>query len=341
MNLDYKQAGVNIAAGEQAVSAIKDLVASTHDDNVLTGLGGFGAEYALGGLLTDFEDPILVSGTDGVGTKLKLAIDLKRHDTIGIDLVAMCANDILAQGALPLFFLDYLGVGQLDAVVVKQIIEGITVGCRESHLSLIGGEMAEMPGIYQGADYDLSGFATGIVSRTKRLSAERVAAGDILVGLPSSGVHSNGFSLVRTIVESAGLDINKTYPDFQQPLGEVLLTPTRLYCSDVYPLMADGLIQAAAHITGGGLADNLKRSVPEKLTATIRNGACQPPAIFKFLQKAGQISDSEMRQVFNMGIGMVLVVRASDVDKVMARLPKDSLIIGEMMKRGDAAVEYN
>ncbi|KRK49101.1 phosphoribosylformylglycinamidine cyclo-ligase [Secundilactobacillus kimchicus] len=338
MKHGYEEAGVNIAAGEQAVSEIKEMVKTTHDHNVLAGIGGFGAEYALTDVLAGVPEPVLVSGTDGVGTKLRIAIEMQKHDTIGIDLVAMCANDILTQGARPLFFLDYLGVGQLKPATVKQIVAGIADGCRQSHLSLIGGEMAEMPGIYQGADYDLSGFAVGLVSRRRRLTAERVQADDVVVGLPSNGVHSNGFSLVRHIVETAQLDLHQTYPGFDQPLGLELLTPTKLYYQAVYPLIEAGIVQAAAHITGGGLAGNLARSIPAGLTAVIDRQAWQVPTIFSLLQRAGKIDDDEMRQVFNLGIGMALIVRPEAVQTVLNRVP-NAVVIGKIKKRGETAVE--
>lgn len=343
MTSQYEQAGVNIQAGETAVKDIKQIVNQTHDENVLHGLGGFGAEYELTGLLGGLEAPVLISGTDGVGTKLLLAIEANRHDTIGIDLVAMCANDVLAQGAKPLFFLDYLGLGQLEPERVTTIVKGIASGCQQAGLSLIGGEMAEMPGIYRGEDYDLSGFAVGLADKASLLGADKVEAGDILIGLSSSGVHSNGYSLVRKIMKDANLDLMHVYPELNQSLADALLEPTKLYYQSVYPLVADNLLHAAAHITGGGLADNLARMIPATLTAEIDAASWTVPAIFKFLQTAGDVTVDEMRQVFNMGIGMVLVVSPRHVAEVQAKLTQqqaDFQLIGKVVNRRDRPVEY-
>lgn len=339
----YEEAGVNIHAGEAAVQDIKEIVNHTHDENVLHGLGGFGAEYELTGLMGQYQQPVLISGTDGVGTKLMLAIAADKHETIGIDLVAMCANDVLAQGAKPLFFLDYLGLGSLDPQRVTTVVKGIAEGCRQAGLSLIGGEMAEMPGIYKNDDYDLSGFAVGLADKAALLGAEKVKAGDVLIGLSSSGIHSNGYSLVRKIVADAKLDLNHTYPTLTQPLIDELLTPTTLYYHSVYPLVQAGQLHAAANITGGGLADNLGRMIPDKLTAEIDTTSWQVPAIFNFLQEQGQISEAEMRQVFNMGIGMVLVVPASEVEQVTTTLTQQTTpfqVIGKVVNRREQPVEY-
>lgn len=343
MASQYEEAGVNIHAGEAAVQDIKEIVNQTHDENVLHGLGGFGAEYELTGLMGQYQQPVLISGTDGVGTKLMLAIAADKHETIGIDLVAMCANDVLAQGAKPLFFLDYLGLGSLDPQRVTTVVKGIAEGCRQAGLSLIGGEMAEMPGIYKNDDYDLSGFAVGLADKAALLGAEKVQAGDVLIGLSSSGIHSNGYSLVRKIVADAKLDLNRTYPTLTQPLIDELLTPTTLYYHSVYPLVQAGQLHAAANITGGGLADNLGRMIPDKLTAEIDTTSWQVPAIFNFLQEQGQISETEMRQVFNMGIGMVLVVPATEVEQVTTTLTQQTTpfqVIGKVVNRREQPVEY-
>ncbi|MCH5463255.1 phosphoribosylformylglycinamidine cyclo-ligase [Lactobacillus sp. LC28-10] len=343
MTSQYEQAGVNIHAGEDAVDDIKSIVKQTHDSNVLSGIGGFGAEYELTSELTKLKEPVLISGTDGVGTKLMLAIEANNHATIGIDLVAMCANDVLAQGAKPLFFLDYIGLGKLEPEKVTAIVKGIAVGCQHAGLSLIGGEMAEMPGIYHSEDYDLSGFAVGIADKSHLLGAMKVQENDILVGLNSSGVHSNGYSLVRKIIQDAHLDLNKVYPGLKQPLIDALLTPTQLYFHQVYPLVQSGKLHAIAHITGGGLADNLGRMVPEGLTAEIDPDSWQVPSIFKVLQDAGNVSTTEMRQVFNMGLGMVLVVSPRDIEAVEATLAQQKTgyqLIGKVVKRLEQPVQY-
>lgn len=343
MTSQYEQAGVNIHAGEEAVQDIKAIVNQTHDSNVLGGLGGFGAEYELTSEVGHLNQPVLVSGTDGVGTKLLLAIEADNHATIGIDLVAMCANDVLAQGAKPLFFLDYIGLGELEPDKVMTIVKGIAKGCQQAGLSLIGGEMAEMPGIYRSKDYDLSGFAVGIADKTRLLGSMRVQAGDFLLGLDSSGVHSNGYSLVRKIIQDTDLDLKKVYPGLKQPLVNELLMPTKLYYQQVYPLIQTGSLHAVAHITGGGLADNLGRMMPSDLTAMIDPESWQVPAIFKVLQDAGKVPLSEMRHVFNMGIGMVLVVPQHRVDDVKAALEQQQTgyqTIGKVVKRLEHPVQY-
>ncbi|MTV83050.1 phosphoribosylformylglycinamidine cyclo-ligase [Secundilactobacillus folii] len=343
MTSQYEEAGVNIHAGEEAVDSIKAAVSQTQNSNVLAGLGGFGAEYELTSELGGIKEPVLISGTDGVGTKLMLAVEADKHDTIGIDLVAMCANDVLAQGAKPLFFLDYIGVGQLDPGRVTVLVKGIAKGCKQAGLALIGGEMAEMPGIYHDQDYDLSGFAVGLADKSKLLGSMKVQAGDHLIGLTSSGVHSNGYSLVRKIIADAQLDVNATYDGLQQSLISTLLTPTKLYFADVYPLIQAGQLHAAANITGGGLADNLGRMIPDNLTATVDPASWEVPTIFQILQTAGHVSTSEMRRVFNMGIGMVLIVGDEELTAVQAALDKQQTgyqMIGEVVKRREHAVEY-
>lgn len=337
----YEAAGVNIQAGEKAVDQIKQVVKETQDQNVLSGLGGFGAEYDLTTVISNYRQPVLISGADGVGTKLMLAVESNQHDTIGIDLVAMCANDILAQGARPLYFLDYIGLGKLQPDRVATIVAGIANGCRQAGLSLIGGEMAEMPGIYRGEDYDLSGFAVGIAEKERLFGTESVQEGDVLVGLSSSGLHSNGFSLVRHIIKQRHLDLEDQVSGSR--LIDELLTPTKLYYSDMRPLIDDQLIHAAANITGGGLAGNLARMIPTTLTAKIDTESWHTPSIFNYLQRVGGVSTTDMRQVFNMGIGMVLVVGQSELPQVEATLQQQQTtynIIGKVVMRHERSVEY-
>lgn len=343
MTSQYEQAGVNIEAGEQAVDNIKDVVAATQDSNVLHGIGGFGAEYELTALMGQYKEPVLISGTDGVGTKLLLAIQANQHATIGIDLVAMCANDVLAQGAKPLFFLDYLGLGKLESDQVTTVVSGIAEGCKQAGLSLIGGEMAEMPGIYHNGDYDLSGFAVGIADKQALLGSHNVQAGDVLIGLASSGVHSNGYSLVRKILTDAQLDVDRQYDGLPDTLMNTLLTPTVLYDKAVRPLMDSNLVHAAANITGGGIIENLARMIPASFTAEVDEATWTTPAIFNLLQDAGKISQDEMRKVFNMGIGMVLIVSSDRADAVLAQLSQTTIqaqTIGKVVNRRDQPVEY-
>lgn len=341
-NNQYKEAGVDIESGEKAVNSIKDMVASTYDQSVVDGLGGFGAMYSLQSHFTKYDDPVLISGTDGVGTKLMLAIQAKCHTTIGIDLVAMCANDILAQGAKPLFFLDYIGIGKLLPEEVKEIVSGVVMGCKQAGLSLIGGEMAEMPGIYKQDDYDLSGFAVGIADKKRLLGAQNVKNGDKLIGLKSSGIHSNGYSLVRKIIKDAKLDLNATYQGLSQPLIDELLIPTRLYYHYVKGIVESGAIHAIANITGGGIADNLSRVIPNDLTAKIDRSSWTVPNIFKCLKDWGNLDQSDMDLVFNQGIGMVLVAPEEYVQAVTNYLSDNGLEyfeIGEVVKREQQAVE--
>jgi phosphoribosylformylglycinamidine cyclo-ligase len=338
----YQEAGVNIAKGEQAVQDIKGMVASTYDQSVVSGLGGFGAMYSLQSHFAKYDQPVLVSGTDGVGTKLMLAIQANRHSTIGVDLVAMCANDILAQGAHPLFFLDYIGIGKLRPQEIKEIVSGVVMGCKQAGLSLIGGEMAEMPGIYTDKDYDLSGFAVGIGDRTQMLGAHKVQEGDILLGLASSGIHSNGYSLVRKIIADANLDLNQIYEGLDQPLIDELLTPTRLYYHYIKGIIEAGTAHAIANITGGGIADNLSRVIPEHLTAQINRHAWTLPPIFQRLQEWGNLDQNDMDQVFNQGIGMILVIPADYLEAVTVYLKEAGQTyyeLGKVVARHERAVE--
>jgi phosphoribosylformylglycinamidine cyclo-ligase len=316
----YRDAGVDIDAGNTLVAALKPLAKATQRPGADADLGGFGGLFDL--KRAGFKDPILVAANDGVGTKLRIAIDTGRHATIGIDLVAMCANDLLAQGAEPLFFLDYFACGKLDVEVARAVVAGIAEGCRMAGCALIGGETAEMPGLYAGADYDLAGFAVGAVERGQVLPRADIAAGDVLIGLPSAGVHSNGYSLVRRLVTDAGLAWDAAAPfDAARPLAEVLLEPTRIYVKPVLAAIREtGAVKAVAHITGGGLSENLPRVLPEAIAAHIDLGAWRAPAVFGWLMQAGRLEEAEMLRTFNCGIGLVLVVAPVGADAVLRAL---------------------
>lgn len=313
--LSYLDAGVDIAAGNALVDRIKPAVKKTHRPEVMGGLGGFGGLFALS---NHYREPILVSGTDGVGTKLKLALQLKQHDTIGIDLVAMCVNDIVVTGAEPLFFLDYYATSKLDLATAEAVITGIAKGCELSGAALIGGETAEMPGIYQTDEYDLAGFAVGVVEKSAMLNPAVVSAGDVLIGLASSGPHSNGYSLIRHIIAERHLDLAQRCGD--STLGAALLTPTRIYVKTLLDLLSKFSIHAIAHITGGGLTENIPRVLPPNTTAEISLSRWQQPEVFTMLQKAGNIQQAEMLKTFNCGVGMVLAVNADDADAILAAL---------------------
>jgi phosphoribosylformylglycinamidine cyclo-ligase len=303
--LTYKDAGVDIDAGNALVDRIKPLVGRTARPEVLTGLGGFGGLFAL---RPDYVDPVLVSGTDGVGTKLMLAQALGRHDTIGIDLVAMCVNDVLVQGAEPLFFLDYFACGRLDVEVAAAVVSGIAAGCEMAGAALIGGETAEMPDMYGDGEYDLAGFTVGVVEKSRLIDGSRIAPGDAVIGLASSGPHSNGYSLIRKILERD--------PDARidgQPAADRLLAPTRIYVRPILDLPGTADVRGLAHITGGGLTENLPRVLPPTVDARIDLGSWQPGDVFDWLQKTGNVDAAEMRRTFNMGVGMVLVVPGEDL----------------------------
>jgi len=331
-SLSYRDAGVDIMAGERLVEAIKPLASRTHRQGVIGALGGFGALFDLkaGG----WKDPVLVSGTDGVGTKLMLAFQTGIHNTIGIDLVAMCANDVLAQGAEPLFFLDYFATGQLDTGVAQQVIAGIAEGCHQAGCALIGGETAEMPGMYSAGHYDLAGFVVGAAERDSLLpDHQAMCAGDILIGLPSSGPHSNGYSLIRKVVERSGLAWHEPSPFSQGTLAESLLTPTRLYSAALLPLIRAGQINGLAHITGGGLTENIPRMCPPELKPVIDPDALPDKPVFDWLARTGHIAPQEMQRTFNMGIGMVLAVNPDKLETVMTDLrtrDEAPLIIGHL-----------
>ncbi len=335
--LSYRDAGVNIDAGNELIEQIKPHAKRTRRPEVLGGLGGFGALFEIP--LDRYKNPVLVAGTDGVGTKLKLAVMMQRHDTIGIDLVAMCVNDLIVQGAEPLFFLDYYATGKLSVGEATDVVKGIADGCNLSGCALIGGETAEMPGIYRPGDYDLAGFCVGVVDKTQIIDGAKVTAGDILIGLPSSGCHSNGYSLIRKIVERSGAGLNDDLAG--RPLGEQLLMPTRIYVRPLLKLFAQVDLHALAHITGGGLSENLPRVLPEGSRAIINSKSWGRPVVFDWLQAQGNIEDSEMYRTFNCGIGMVLVVGAADSDKTLELLRAEGeapVVIGKI-ESGSAPTE--
>lgn len=317
-SLSYKDAGVDIDAGNQLVEKIKSVAQRTRRPEVLTGLGGFGALFELP---KGYREPVLVSGTDGVGTKLRLAMELGKHDTIGIDLVAMCVNDLIVGGAEPLFFLDYYATGKLDVDTATDVVSGIGHGCELSGCALVGGETAEMPGMYDGEDYDLAGFCVGIVEKSQILDGSKVKPGDVLLGLASSGPHSNGYSLIRKIIAVSGADLSQALDG--KTLAEALLEPTRIYVKTLLKAIKQQPINALAHITGGGLLENIPRVLPAHCQAVINRNAWTMPAVFTWLQQAGNVDWQEMYRTFNCGIGMVIVVDAGAADATQAMLEAD------------------
>lgn len=332
--LTYADAGVDIDAGNKAVELMKDSVKATYRPEVLGDLGGFGGLFSL--MNSNIKKPILVSGTDGVGTKLRLAIMMNKHDTVGQDCVAMSINDVLVQGAEPLFFLDYIAVGKLDPVQVATIVKGVAHACEESGCALLGGETAEMAGFYAKDDYDLAGFGVGIVDRDKVITGETIGAGDVLIGLPSTGVHSNGFSLVRKIVfERQKMQLDQYVDELGMTIGECLLTPTRLYPRPCLPLIRNFDIKGMVHITGGGFYENIPRVLPKGIGVEIDVTTWSQLPIFGLLQKWGDVAKEEMYRTFNMGIGMILIVKADDVDAIMANLSErgeKAYIIGKTVQ---------
>ncbi|MCH5234369.1 MAG: phosphoribosylformylglycinamidine cyclo-ligase [Muribaculaceae bacterium] len=334
MAKSYEESGVNLEAGYEVVSRIKKHVASTARRGCMGNIGAFGGMFDLGSL--HYKHPILVSGTDGVGTKLKIAFALGKHDTIGIDAVAMCVNDVLAQGAEPLIFLDYVAVGKNKPAVVEAIVAGVAEGCRQAGCALVGGETAEMPGMYAVDDYDIAGFTVGAVEKDKLIDCSKVAPGDVLVGIASSGVHSNGFSLVRKIIYDNHLDLNKKYEGTgDMTLGELLLTPTKIYVKPVLEILKNADVHGIAHITGGGFDENIPRILPEGCGVEINEGSWDIPEIFKILENYGNIPHREMFNIFNMGIGMVLAVDAHDVATIMKILTEwgeKASVIGKVVK---------
>ncbi|MCA9530053.1 MAG: phosphoribosylformylglycinamidine cyclo-ligase [Myxococcales bacterium] len=337
--LTYKEAGVDIDAGERLVERIKPLAARTKIPELLDGVGGFAGLCALP---TDIADPVLVSGTDGVGTKLKLAFELDRHDTVGVDLVAMCVNDVLTVGARPLFFLDYFATGRLDVDRAEQVVAGIAEGCTQAGCALLGGETAEMPGMYADGEYDLAGFAVGVVSRAAILDRRRVRPGDVVLGVASSGLHSNGYSLARRVLLGAAAPcrLDETPPGLDRPLGETLLTPTRIYAGACRALLAAAEVHALCHVTGGGLPGNLPRVLPPDVDLVIDERAWPEPAIFGLIARLGGVDRAELRRTFNLGVGLVAIVPPAAVSAAMAALEgagEAVFRIGEAVPRGGAA----
>lgn len=328
----YKEAGVDVHAGYRAVELMKKHIKKTNRPEVIGGVGAFAGLFDLSGMR--YEEPVLVSGTDGVGTKLKLAFDLDKHDTVGIDLVAMCVNDIVAQGADPLFFLDYIACGKNDPERIEQIVKGITDGCIASGSALIGGETAEMPGMYAEEEYDLAGFVVGIVDKKSIITGQSITPGDKVIGLTSSGVHSNGFSLVRKIIAEQKLKYSDQAAQLDVSLGEALLTPTKVYVKAIQRLKSNLVIKGISHITGGGFYENIPRALPENLGVNIYQGSWRIPAIFSYLQAQAGFSFTDMLGVFNMGIGMAVVVASHEVElamELLADLGEEAYVIGEVV----------
>ncbi len=337
-SLSYRDAGVDIDAGDQLVERIKPFARKTLREGVLGGIGGFGALFEVP---KRYREPVLVSGTDGVGTKLKLAFELQRHDTVGIDLVAMSVNDILVQGAEPLFFLDYFACGKLDVETAADVVKGIARGCELAGCALIGGETAEMPGMYPAGEYDLAGFAVGVVEKAAIIDGSTIIPGDVLLGLPSSGAHSNGYSLLRKIISRAQPDLTQAF-DGETTFAEAILAPTRIYVKALLALLQALPVKGLAHITGGGLTGNVPRILPPAVKAEIAQAAWPRPKLFDWLQREGGVTDSEMHRVFNCGIGMVVVVAREDVQQALQILHaagEAAMVIGAIKPRaaGDAA----
>ena len=332
--ITYQDAGVDVHRGYEAVSKMKEHVKSTFTDGVLTDIGSFGGSYSIAKYM-GMEEPVLVSGTDGVGTKLKLAFDLNKHDTIGIDCVAMCVNDILCSGAIPLFFLDYIATGRISPEQVAEIVKGIATGCKESLCALVGGETAEMPGFYKDGEYDVAGFAVGIVDKAKMIDGSKMKAGDVIIGLRSSGVHSNGYSLVRKIIDTYKLDLNAYCEELGETYGEAFLKPTKLYVKAVMAAKEAAELKGIAHITGGGFIENVPRMLPEGVDARINLNAIDAPKVYTLLEKLSGLEINELYNTFNMGIGMMIVTAKEDADKVVEALCKvgeEATIIGEIVE---------
>ncbi|MCE2871915.1 MAG: phosphoribosylformylglycinamidine cyclo-ligase [Oxalobacteraceae bacterium] len=337
VSLSYRDAGVDIDAGDALVEAIKPFAKRTMREGVLAGIGGFGALFEVS---KKYREPVLVSGTDGVGTKLKLAFHLNRHDTVGIDLVAMSVNDILVQGAEPLFFLDYFACGRLDVATATDVIKGIAAGCEQAGCALIGGETAEMPSMYPDGEYDLAGFAVGAVEKSKIIDGKKIRPGDVVLGMASSGAHSNGYSLVRKIIDVAKPDLQADFHG--RPLADVLLAPTRIYVKPLLALMEKIDIHGMVHITGGGLVENIPRVLQPHLTAVLHKQAWTLPPLFQWLQKHGGVADDEMHRVFNCGIGMTVIVSAALADQAEAelqRLGETVYRIGEIRERAEGEAQ--
>ncbi len=339
--ITYKDAGVDIEAGNHFVDLIKPLVKQTSRPEVLTDIGGFGGLFSLNS--SKYQRPTLVAATDGVGTKLKLAFMLDKHDTVGIDLVAMCVNDIIVQGAEPLFFLDYLATAKLSSEQAVEVVRGIAEGCQQANCALLGGETAEMPGMYSGGEYDLAGFSVGVVDNDKIIDGSTITKGDQIIGIASTGLHSNGFSLARKIIlETLQLDLSAQPDDLEKPLGEILLTPTRIYVKSILNLIKNFEIKGIAHITGGGLLENIPRILPHHCKAVIQKESWEKPAIFELLRQGGRIPENEMYRTFNYGIGMVLVVSPDETEDIIGRLAglgENAFLIGETAEAETPSVE--
>lgn len=315
VSISYRDAGVDIEAGDALVEDIKPYAKRTMRPEVLAGIGGFGSLFEVP---KKYKNPVLVSGTDGVGTKLKLAFQLNKHDTVGIDLVAMSVNDILVQGAEPLFFLDYFACGKLEVGTAGQVIKGIAQGCEQSGCALVGGETAEMPGMYPAGEYDLAGFAVGCVEKDAIITGTSITEGDVVLGLASSGAHSNGYSLIRKLIDLSGINMDSDFHG--KPFRDVVMAPTRIYVKSLLKLLQTLSVKGMAHITGGGLTENIPRVLPAGLTAELKNGSWDIPPLFKWLQQQGNVADAEMFRTFNCGIGMVVIVAASDADRAQSLL---------------------
>lgn len=334
MSKHYEESGVSLEAGYESVERIKKHIKRTANKGVMNSIGSFGGLFDLGKY--NFKEPVLVSGTDGVGTKLKLAFEMDVHNTIGIDAVAMCVNDILAQGAIPLYFLDYIAVGKNYPSQIEEIVKGIADGCEQSGVALIGGETAEMAGFYAPKEYDIAGFAVGAQEKSKLLNPKNTKVGQLLIGLPSSGLHSNGFSLVRKILRDNNIELNETLLD--KTVGEILLTPTKIYVKEVLNLLDKVDVKGIAHITGGGFYENIPRCLDEGLGAKIYKNSYKVPLVFEYLQNLGNIEEKEMYNVFNMGVGMVLVVDDKDIEKTLELLP-NSFVLGEVIDKEEIIIE--
>ena len=340
--MDYKSSGVDIDAGNETVRRIKRLAQSTFTPGVLSEIGSFGGLFKLD--TAAWAEPVLVSSADGVGTKLKVAFMANQHTTIGVDLVNHCVNDILVQGAVPLFFLDYLATGKLSPDVAEQIVQGLARACKDNGCALLGGETAEMPGFYNDGEYDVAGFIVGAVDRARLIDGKTIAPGDVLLGLPSNGLHTNGYSLARQIAfEEMKLTVDEHVPDLGETIGQALLRPHRTYLPVIKPLLGSGLIKGMAHITGGGITDNLPRVLPQGTAARVNRASWRVPAIFRWLGESGRVPEYDLRRALNMGIGMILVVGKDDVEAVRKGLlnagEANSMVIGEVIA-GEPSVEY-
>ncbi|WP_132996377.1 phosphoribosylformylglycinamidine cyclo-ligase [Sporanaerobacter acetigenes] len=343
MKLTYKDSGVDKEAGYKEVSMIKQFIKSTYIEGVVSDIGGFGGLFALN--TSEYNEPILVSGTDGVGTKLKIAFMMDKHNTIGEDCVAMCVNDVLCQGAKPLFFLDYIATGKLIPEKMASIVEGVANGCVKAGCALIGGETAEMPGFYADGEYDIAGFGVGVVDRKDIIDGSKIQEGDVLIGLSSSGIHSNGYSLVRKVFfEKEKISLDKYFSEFQSTLGEELLKPTRIYTNLMYDLIKKFNIKGISHITGGGFYENIPRMLPEGLTAVVNIEAIETPYIFSLIEQCGKIERDEMYSTFNMGIGMVFAVDSTEADSVMNFLKakgEKGVFLGEIQRKEEKIILCN